>query len=224
MHTTHSSRIIPALIVATLAVAVIGASWYIAAGHEASASGSHAGVQLREGGGAGNGGGEGGGNGPGNDDWAAELPSVDPAAELSPAELADLRFMAEEEKLARDLYTAFAAVYQRRAWDNIAASESRHLDEVRLLLDRYGVADPTAGAAAGSFESGELQAMYDDLLAQGLASEAGALAAGKLVEIDDLARLAAAAAVADDAVLDAVYANLGAGSERHLATFERLAG
>lgn len=51
--------------------------------------------------------------------------------------------MAEEEKLAHDLYTAFADRYEVRIFGRIAAAETNHLTAVRTLLDRYDVTDPT---------------------------------------------------------------------------------
>ena len=74
--------------------------------------------------------------------------------------------MAEEEKVARDLYLAFAARYPSPVWDRIAAAEATHLTAIRTLLARYGIADPTAGRAAGSFASSAAQAMYARLLAR----------------------------------------------------------
>ncbi len=62
-----------------------------------------------------------------------------------------LAAMAQEEKLAHDLYVAFGDRYDAAIFDRIAGSETQHLTIVRALLDRYGLADPTAGAAeAGS--------------------------------------------------------------------------
>ncbi len=131
----------------------------------------------------------------------------------------DLKAMAEEEKVARDLYRAFAARYPSPVWDRIAAAEATHLTAIRTLLTRYGIADPTAGKTNGRFASTWAQALYDRLLAQGSASEIAAFGVGKAVELDDIARLDAAIARATQADVKGVYANLRSGSVQHLRAF-----
>jgi hypothetical protein len=140
---------------------------------------------------------------------------------LTSAQAADLAMMAEEEKVARDLYRAFAARYPSRVWDNIAAAEASHLAAVRTLLVRYGVADPTAGRADGSFASATFQAMYDRLLAKGLTSEVAAFGVGRTVELDDIARLDTALGRVTQSDVRTVYTNLRRGSTQHLRAFER---
>ena len=52
----------------------------------------------------------------------------------------DLRFMREEERLARDVYAALAAKYDGAApMANITKSELRHFDAIGTLLTRDGV-------------------------------------------------------------------------------------
>jgi hypothetical protein len=63
---------------------------------------------------------------------------------LTDAQKTTLAWMAQEEKLAHDLYTAFAARYDAVVFDHIAAAETQHLTAVRTLLQRYGLSDPTA--------------------------------------------------------------------------------
>ena len=54
--------------------------------------------------------------------------------------------MAEEEKLAHDVYVALAARYpDLMQFARIQRSETMHLTAVRTLLTRYGIADPTTG-------------------------------------------------------------------------------
>lgn len=138
---------------------------------------------------------------------------------LTDDQRADLVFMVQEEKLALDLYTALGAQYDVRTFTRIAAAEARHMDAVRTLLDTYGIDDPTIGLEAGRFLDPDLAAMYDTLLAQGMTSLDQALDAGRAVEIDDIAALAEASdgVTAEDVVH--VYAQLLAGSEKHLTAF-----
>jgi hypothetical protein len=65
-----------------------------------------------------------------------------PASDLSPEETAALLFMREEEKLARDVYNTLYEIWGQPTFTNIAASEQTHMDEVKLLLERYSLADP----------------------------------------------------------------------------------
>ncbi|WP_407343325.1 DUF2202 domain-containing protein [Pengzhenrongella phosphoraccumulans] len=159
--------------------------------------------------------GRGAGMGTGTD---ADLTDV-ASGTLTDAQRSALAAVAEDEKLAHDLYVALGDSYSVRVFDRIAAAETQHLTEVRILLDRYEIADPTAGLAAGTFASAEFQAQYDTQLAAGSVDLAAAYEVGVLIEQTDIADLKAAAAdlVAPD--VEQVYANLLAGSERHLAAF-----
>lgn len=128
--------------------------------------------------------------------------------------------MAQEEKLAHDLYTAFAGTYDAVIFDRIAASETQHLTAVRTLLTRYGIADPTAGKPAGQFSDPAVQATYDRLLAQGKADQAAALRVGVTVEQTDIADLAAALNGLSAPDVTQVYTHLRTASQHHLAAFQ----
>ncbi|MFN8622165.1 MAG: DUF2202 domain-containing protein [Chloroflexota bacterium] len=134
----------------------------------------------------------------------------------------DLAAMAQEEKLAHDLYTQLGSTLGGPELARIAAAETNHLTAVRTLLARYGVDDPTAGLAAGVFADEAFQQLYDRLLAQGSPDLAAAYDVGVIVEQDDLARLADAKVGVTAQDVLRVYANLAAGSERHLAAFSAL--
>jgi hypothetical protein len=139
---------------------------------------------------------------------------------LTGAQQATLAAMAQEEKLAHDLYTAFAGKYDAVVFDRIAASETRHLDVVRTLLSRYGVADPTAGKPAGQFSDPAVQAAYDKLLAQGQAGQAAALRAGVTVEQTDIADLTAALDGLSAPDVTQVYTHLRMAAQHHLVAFQ----
>ena len=140
---------------------------------------------------------------------------------LSGAQQRTLASMAQEEQLAHDLYTAFAAKYDAVVFDHIAAAEARHLTAVRTLLQRYGLADPTAGKPAGQFSDSTVQATYDTLLAQGQAGQAAALGAGQRVERTDIADLQAALGGLTAPDVRQVYTHLLAASQHHLTAFDR---
>ncbi|WP_285474141.1 DUF2202 domain-containing protein [Actinoplanes sp. NBRC 101535] len=139
---------------------------------------------------------------------------------LTEQEKTTLGAMAQEEKLAHDLYTAFAGEYDVVVFDRIAVSETRHLTAVRTLLARYGVADPTAGKPAGQFSDPTVQATYDKLLAQGQGDQAAALRAGVAVEQTDIDDLTAGLNGLSAPDVTQVYGRLRLASQHHLAAFQ----
>jgi hypothetical protein len=140
---------------------------------------------------------------------------------LTAAQKTTLAAMAEEEKLAHDLYQSFGDKYDAVVFDRIAAAETRHLAAVRTLLDRYGIADPTAGKEAGQFASPGVQATYDKYVSEGKASLQAALGVGENVEKADIAALDKAQDGLDAPDVELVYQHLLTASQHHLAAFTR---
>ena len=144
---------------------------------------------------------------------------------LSLEEEADLLFMREEEKLARDTYLTSYAFYESRGLDlsvfsNIASSEQSHMDAILRLLKKYKLPDPAAGNEIGEFTDQELQDLYDFLISEG--ETGGLLAAlkvGGLIEETDMEDIKAAIERSDKADIDAVYESLLCGSRNHLRSF-----
>lgn len=144
-----------------------------------------------------------------------------PGATISTAVAQELAFMVQEEKLARDVYALAASLYPDRIFTTINRSESTHMAALRVLLDRYDVADPTAGAKPGVFADDDLQALYTKLAAQVRVSRDQAVQAGILVEVADIADLKDALTLKAPSDVRTVLGNLLAGSQRHLAAFQR---
>jgi len=140
-----------------------------------------------------------------------------PASDLSPEESASLLFMREEEKLARDVYNALYTFWGQPTFQNIATSEQAHMDEIKLLLDRYSLADPAL--EPGSFSDPNLQALYDQLLAQGSISLVEALKVGAAIEEIDILDLEERLVSTDNADIQQVFNNLMMGSYNHLNAF-----
>ncbi|CAL8974724.1 hypothetical protein CELL_01870 [Cellulomonas sp. T2.31MG-18] len=138
---------------------------------------------------------------------------------LTDAQKAQLAAMAEEELLAHDLYTAFAADATTPVFEHVADAESQHLIQIRILLERYGVADPSADHTTGRFSATDVQATYDRLLAEGSASTDAAYAAARSVEQADITDLTDAKASVTAPDVQLVYSHLLTASERHLAAF-----
>ena len=175
--------------------------------------GSGQGNGMDSGGGQGNGMDSGGGGGALNITNLASGTLTDEQKQV-------LANMAEEEKLAHDVYVALGAKYpEDQQFAHISKSETRHLEAVRALLARYQVADPTAGQAEGSFASVRFQDLYNQLTASATTS-ADALQAGVTIEQTDIADLEAAkAAVAAAPDVSSVYSHLITASQHHLQAF-----
>ena len=139
---------------------------------------------------------------------------------LTESQLATLKSMAEEEKLAHDVYVALDEEFGGVVFERIAASEAKHLNALRRLMARYDVADPTAGMSDGEFASDSVKQLYDELLARATTLEE-AMAVGADIERMDIADLKDAIADATQRDLKRVYNNLLRGSQRHLVAFTR---
>ena len=143
-----------------------------------------------------------------------------PMEDLSDNEIAGLKYMREEEKLAGDTYITMFAIWSINIFDNISNSEQTHTDAVLVLLERYGVSDPVGDNAIGIFTDGLLQNLYDTLIAQGSASLIDALLVGAAIEEIDIIDIQVQL---DDSVdnqdITLVYDNLLKGSRNHLRSF-----
>jgi hypothetical protein len=142
-------------------------------------------------------------------------------APLSDPEIATLKWMREEEKLARDIYVAMSTKYPQNIFKNIAASEQKHFDAIGEKLVLYGIEDPALDAP-GFFSVQELQDMYDALLAKGWISYANALEVGVAIEQEDIVDLAAAISGTTSRPLATTYQQLLNSSENHLRSFQKL--
>jgi hypothetical protein len=139
---------------------------------------------------------------------------------LTPAEIDDLMFMREEEKLAHDVYVALYAEWGSPVFYNISLSEQKHTDAVLGLIVNYGLEDP-ASPEIGVFNNPHLQELYDLLIEMGMAGELDALEVGVLIEVTDIEDIVECMERTDRADILTVYGNLLAGSENHLAAFLR---
>lgn len=151
---------------------------------------------------------------------AGDCPLLAASGTLTDAQRSTLQANAQEEKLAHDLYTEFAARYGDPVFDRIAAAEANHLAAIRTLLTRYAITDPTADAAPGRFTDAVVQASYDELLTTGAASERAALEVGRTVEQTDITHLQAAVHGLTAPDVQRVYEQLLAASTQHLEAFD----
>jgi hypothetical protein len=138
---------------------------------------------------------------------------------LSEDEKADLAFMREEEKLARDTYLKLYDIWKLSVFSNIASSEQMHMDALLKLLKNYALPDPAAGNEIGEFTNDDLQTLYEQLIDAGDDSKINALKVGGLIEEKDMLDINTAIERSQQQVIDKVYVSLLCGSRNHLRSF-----
>jgi hypothetical protein len=143
-------------------------------------------------------------------------------ATAAPTLQAQLTYLAEEEKLAHDVYVLSESIYGTRTYANISRSETQHQESVLSLLAARDLPDPTLGNAAGVFTDPSLQALYDELASRVRASAAEAAKVGILIEQTDIADLQEVLATSPPDDVATSLTRLLAASENHLQAFTRL--
>jgi len=189
-----------------------------------------------------------GGNGSDTPVASTELPSEVQAAIDAPTsalsqELANtLSYMGNEERLAYDVYNYLYGEFGTKQFTNIATkSEYKHITSVQQLVQKYKLDDtiafsnvdlpslgyintPIASMQAGVYDISAIQALYDDLIAQGSESEIDALKVGCTIEVVDVTDLDAYIAIAksDNATdIVTVFNFLRDGSYNHYWAFDK---
>lgn len=151
------------------------------------------------------------------DEVVGEL-EAGPATEEETALL--LSYLIEEEKLAHDVYTVLYEEYQSQVFGNILESETKHQDQVLVLLDTYGLEDPRSDEL-GVFNDPELQELYDTLIAKGMLSETDAFEVGVMIEEKDIADITYQLETASEQDVIETLERLRSGSENHLRAFNK---
>ena len=159
-------------------------------------------------------------------DVATQINAIDTliASALSPALQADLLFMWEEERLARDVYNTLYAKWGSKVFINIATnSEQTHMDSVKSMIDKYQVnINGYEPLTVGVFVNPDLQALYTTLITKGNVSLTEAYKVGVLIEETDISDLNQRLLPTDlPADIRTVYENLRKGSINHLAAFNK---
>lgn len=147
-------------------------------------------------------------------------PFTRPHTELNKRQIEDLYYLIEEEKMAHDIYTVLSKKWQHRRFNNILESESRHIDAVKSLFDRYDLDLPDSIDKPGKFKNAEIQKSYHQLLDEGLSSLSQAMNVGRKIETDDIKDLKKMIAQGTTEMKQ-VLMNLLDASQRHLEAFER---
>ena len=145
---------------------------------------------------------------------------------LSEQEVEGLLFMREEEELARDLYMDiyYAKGSRLNTFKNISQNaETSHAEAIRVLLEKYGIDDPSTGVH-NTYSDEELQHLYDNLLSIAIGSDdLAALRVGALVEETDISDINAHKGRVSTEHQDIIdtYENLLCGSRNHLRAYAK---
>lgn len=139
---------------------------------------------------------------------------------ISTEEINDMKYMVEEEKVAKDVYEYLDENWGLRVFGNIKQSEQRHIDIMENLLNSHKIAYKLSDEK-GVFYNKILQKMYDDLIEKGSKSKHDALQVGKLIEETDIKDLEEAVKNTKNAYIKQVYTNLLRASQNHLQAFNK---
>ncbi|MDD2820004.1 DUF2202 domain-containing protein [Flavobacterium petrolei] len=144
--------------------------------------------------------------------------NTDTEVTLTQNEINDLKFLREEEKLARDVYIYSYNKYKLAIFNSISQSEQTHMNSVLSLLNKYGIPDPSS-VQMGIFVNQDLQVLYNNLISQSNISLIEALKVGATIEDLDINDI-------DDFIINTsksdlltVYNNLTCGSKNHIRSF-----
>ncbi len=137
---------------------------------------------------------------------------------LSPVEVEAIKYMAEEEKLAYDVYSKLAEMYpDAPVFANIAKSETTHVNAVLSLAEKYGI-EITLGEP-GVFTNEHIQELYNQLIEKGSKSLKDALEVGATIEEVDIIDLKDWISKVSHDDIKQVFECLMMGSRNHLRAF-----
>jgi hypothetical protein len=143
-----------------------------------------------------------------------------PTFELTDAQKYDLRYMWQEEKLARDVYLHLFDLWGSRIFSNISSSEQKHMDAISAILEKYNIDQEIDGGDRGVFSIVELQTLFNHLIEKGSENERAAFGVGREIEELDIEDLKSRINTAHPDAKE-VYENLLNGSYNHLTAFNR---
>ena len=148
-------------------------------------------------------------------DEGSPVGETTPIETISEQEKMDLIFLREEEKLARDVYLYAYDKYGQKIHTNVANSEQKHMDQVLVLLEKYGLEDP-ASADRGVFSNSDLEDLYSNLTAIADTSVIGAYLVGAIIEDLDIKDIVHFEQNTTNQELLDMYSALVCGSRNHM--------
>ncbi len=140
---------------------------------------------------------------------------------LTPKEKESLKYMYQEEKLAKDIYYVLGEMYPSLRVFNIYKSETIHERSVANVLRHYHIPLPLRSNVVGKFKNPELQKLYNELIEKGKKSKIDALEVGIMVEVTDVEDLDKYLRYATSPDVIALFKFLRAGSYNHYNAFNR---
>ena len=138
---------------------------------------------------------------------------------LTIEEIEHITYMREEEKLARDVYLTLYELYPAPIFDNISASEQRHMDALERLIEKYKLEDSVKDDTVGKFTNPVFTALYKKLVEDGQLSYCDALQVGIAIEELDIDDIDIALIDVEAQDVARVLNNLLSGSYNHLSAF-----
>ncbi len=155
--------------------------------------------------------------------WGGVQVGIAQEVRLTKQEKADMLLLAEEEKLARDVYRSFEGLYDLPIFSNIARSEQHHLEMMTELAETFeiGLPAPLIMDEEGIFANRQLQKLYDRWTKEGQSSLAAALEVGALFEETDIRDLTTAISNTDREEVRSVYERLRKASGNHLRAYTK---
>ena len=139
---------------------------------------------------------------------------------LTTTQKAQLQYLIEEEKLARDVYLYLSSKVTTLKFSSIAKAEQTHITLLAGILKTYNLTNPTTGKAAGVFKDAKLQALYKSLTKTGSASVLAAWGVGVAVEELDISDIQKMLKTTWPADAKFVLDRLLSGSQNHLVAFK----
>jgi len=149
------------------------------------------------------------------------IPQSHSVVQLTTKQKAELKYLIEEEKLARDVYAYLADKVTSQKFSNITKSEQSHMDLMSNILKKYGIKNPTKNMATGEFKNQDLQNLYKKLISEGSTDILSAYQVGVQIEELDISDLKDLMKMNWPADVKLVLDRLLSGSENHLMAFTR---
>lgn len=149
------------------------------------------------------------------------VPTANAVTKPTATQRAQLQYLVEEEKLARDVYLYLAANVTSSKFANIARAEQIHMDQVGLILKTYKFTNPTSGRARGVFVNKTLQSLYTNLTAKGSTDIWAAYQVGIDIENLDISDIQNDLKLTMPIDMKLMLNRLLNGSISHLAAFTR---
>ncbi len=131
--------------------------------------------------------------------------------DLDSTEIDLLKKQYEEEMMANELYTSFYEKYGIDTFKNIAESEARHMDAVKVLLDRYEITTPT--------NYDHIQSLYESLKAKWNVSLKDALEVWVTIEKVDIDDIIKAIKITDNDDIKTIFLEIWWASYNHMRWF-----